>query len=229
VAAAPAGGTSARGTATPTTALARATTAVSGGDVARGRGGGSIGGPGGRSAGGLPPGRRLCASGGAVEGRGRRGSLVRHGELLEEKLIPHRMEGGKGLSPLDESLQVTVAGAEVTQEVQHQGAVRHRLAEITEGVRQALHLAAVLPHVEIPLGELVELGVEVQGASVPVPEELFLEGEPRLTARVRLVADDVLELDGYSSVEPGEDHFVHQGPGQGRRPSTSSRTWSSRA
>jgi hypothetical protein len=63
----------------------------------------------------------------------------------------------------------------------------------------------------------VELGVEVQGASVPVPEELFLEGEPRLTARVRLVADDVLELDGYSSVEPGEDHFVHQGPGQGRR------------
>jgi hypothetical protein len=52
--------------------------------------------------------------------------------------------------------------------------------------------------------------------SVPVPEELFLEGEPRLTTRVRLVADDVLELDGYSSVEPGEDHGVHQGPGRGR-------------
>jgi hypothetical protein len=48
----------------------------------------------------------------------------------------------------------------------------------------------------------VELGVEVQGTSVPVPEELFLEGEPRLTAHVRLVVDDVLELDGYSSVEP---------------------------
>jgi hypothetical protein len=75
---------------------------------------------------------------------------VRHGELLEEKLIPHRKEGGKGHDPLDESLQVTVVGAEATQEVQHQGAVRDRLAEITEGVRQALHLAAVLPHVEIP-------------------------------------------------------------------------------
>jgi hypothetical protein len=110
-----------------------------------------------------------------------------------------------------------VAGAEATQEVQHQGAVCHRLAEITEGVHQALHLAAVLPHVEIPLGELVELCVEVQGASVPVPEELFLEGEPRLTARVRLVTDDVLELDGDSSVEPGENHGVHQGPGRGRR------------
>jgi hypothetical protein len=72
------------------------------------------------------------------------------------------------------------------------------------------------PHIEIPLGELVELGVEVKSSSVPVPEELFLEGEPRLTAHVRLVADDVLELDSDSSVEPGEQHGVHQGPGQGR-------------
>jgi hypothetical protein len=38
----------------------------------------------------------------------------------------------------------------------------------------------------------VELGVEVKGPSIPVPEELFLEGEPLLTARVCLVADDVL-------------------------------------
>jgi hypothetical protein len=103
------------------------------------------------------------------------------------------------------------------QEVQHQGAVRHRLAEIAGGVCQALHLATVLPHGEFPLGELVELGVEVKSSSVPVPEELFLEGEPRLMARVRLVADDVLELDGDSSVEPGEHHGVHQGPGRGRR------------
>jgi hypothetical protein len=60
----------------------------------------------------------------------------------------------------------------------------------------------------------VELGVEVQGASVPVPEELFFKGEPRLTPRVRLVADDVLELDDDGAMEPGEDHGVHQGPGR---------------
>jgi hypothetical protein len=59
---------------------------------------------------------------------------VRHGEILEEKLIPHHMEGGERHIPLDESLQVTVAGAEATYEVQHQGAVRHRLAEIAKGV-----------------------------------------------------------------------------------------------
>jgi hypothetical protein len=61
----------------------------------------------------------------------------------------------------------------------------------------------------------VELCVEVQGASVPVPEELFLESEPCLTARVHLVTDDVLELDGDSVVELGEYHGVHQGPGRG--------------
>jgi hypothetical protein len=67
---------------------------------------------------------------------------------------------------------VAVAGAEATQKVQHQGTIRHWLAEIAEGVRQAFHLAAVLLHGEVPLGELVELGVEVESPSVPVPEEL---------------------------------------------------------
>jgi hypothetical protein len=62
----------------------------------------------------------------------------------------------------------------------------------------------------------VELGVEVKGLSVKVPEELFLEGEPRLTARVRLVADDVFELDGDGALEPREDHIVHQVPGRRR-------------
>jgi hypothetical protein len=42
---------------------------------------------------------------------------VRHGELLEEKLIPHRMESGEGHGPLDESFQVAVARAEATQKV----------------------------------------------------------------------------------------------------------------
>jgi hypothetical protein len=35
-----------------------------------------------------------------------------HGELLEEKLVPRDVEGGEGHAPLDESLQVAVAGAE---------------------------------------------------------------------------------------------------------------------
>jgi hypothetical protein len=112
------------------------------------------------------------------------------------------MEGGERHGPLDQSFHVAVAGAEATQEVQHQGTVRHWFAEIAEGVRQTFHFAAVLLHGEVPLGELVELSIEVKSPSVQVPEELFLESEPRLTAHVRLVADDVLELDRDGAMEP---------------------------
>jgi hypothetical protein len=127
------------------------------------------------------------------------------------------MECGKGHGPLDESLQVTVAGDEATQKVQHQGAFGDRFAEVTEGVHHALHLAAILPHRVILLRELVELGVEVEGLSVPVPDELFLEGEPCMSAHVCLVADDVLQLDGDGVVEPREHHTVHQALGWRRR------------
>jgi hypothetical protein len=218
LAATPAGGTSTGGAAIPTSALARATDAVDSGSRTRGRGRGPSRAPNRLSARGLSPGRRLSTRGGAVDCRGRRGSLDRHGELLKEKLIPHDMEGGKRHDPLDESLQMAVARAEATQEVQHQGTVRHRLAEITEGVRQALHLAAVLP-TERSLWEnwWNWASVEVKGPSIPVPEKLFLESEPRLAALVRLVADDVLELDGDGAVEPGEHHGVHQGPSRGWR------------
>jgi hypothetical protein len=87
---------------------------------------------------------------------------------------------------------VAITRAEATQKVQHQGPVSDRLAEVAEGVRHALHLVAVLSHREVPLREQVELGVEVERSRVSVPEELVLESEPRLTGRVRLVADDVL-------------------------------------
>jgi hypothetical protein len=117
---------------------------------------------------------------------------MRHGELREEKLVPRGVEGGEGHTPLDESLQVAVAGAEATQEVQHQGTIDNWLTEIAERVSQALHLAAVFSHGKVPLREQVELVIEVECPSIPIPEELVLESEPRLARSVRLVVDDVL-------------------------------------
>jgi hypothetical protein len=126
------------------------------------------------------------------------------------------VEGGEGHAPLDESLQVAVAGAEATQEVQHQGTIGNWLAEIAERVSQALHLAAVFSHGEVPLREQVELGVEVERPRIPIPEELVLESEPRLASSVRLIADDVLQLNGDGAVEPREDNAVHEAPGARR-------------
>jgi hypothetical protein len=195
VAATPAGGTTMRGAATPTTALVGVMTSVGHGSRTRSRwdNGWRVGrSPGRRRTGGLAPRRWLTASRSAIESQGWSGRLIRHGELLEEKLVLHDMEGGEGHTPLDESLQVTVAGAEATQEVQHQGTIGEWLAEVTERVCQALHLVAVLSHGEVPLREQVELGVEVECPRIPIPEELVLESEPRLARSVRLVADDVL-------------------------------------
>jgi hypothetical protein len=87
---------------------------------------------------------------------------------------------------------VAVAGAEATQKIQHQGTVGNRLVEVTERACHALHLAVVLSHGETPLGEQVELGVEMERSSLPDPEELVLEKEPRLASGVCLVTDDVL-------------------------------------
>jgi hypothetical protein len=192
------------GAATPTAALAGATISIIGGSQTRSRRyherrAGRAPVDGGRGA--YPPGC-LAAEKSAVEGRGRSGCLSHHGELLEEKIIPHDMEGGEGHDPLDDSLQVAVAGARSMQKVQHQSTVDDRLAEVTKGVRHALHMATVFPNTEIPLRELVELGVEVEGSSISVPEELFLEGEPCLSAHVRLIANDVLYLDGDGVMEP---------------------------
>jgi hypothetical protein len=58
----------------------------------------------------------------------------------------------------------------------------------------------------------VEMGVEVECSRIPVPKELILESEIRLTSSVRLVADDVLELDGNGPLKQREDHGVHLSP-----------------
>jgi hypothetical protein len=63
----------------------------------------------------------------------------------------------------------------------------------------------------------VKLRVEVESRSLPVPEELLLEGDPRLASGALLVADDVLELDDDGAVKPREDHVVHLVPRWGQR------------
>jgi hypothetical protein len=47
--------------------------------------------------------------------------------------------------------------------------------------------------------------------------QLVLESKPRLARSVRLVADDVVELNGDGAVEPREDNAVHEAPGARRR------------
>jgi hypothetical protein len=60
----------------------------------------------------------------------------------------------------------------------------NRFTEVVERVRNAVHLTTVLAHGEIPLGEQVELDVEVERPCLPLPEELALKSEPRVASGV---------------------------------------------
>jgi hypothetical protein len=116
LAATPAGRTTLGGAATPTATLS-GTTSIGGGGRMRGcrDGGGSAGRSLSRRRVRCLALRRCMATGRrTVEGRGGSGCLSIHGKLLKEKLVAHDMEGGEGHSPLDESLQVALAGVEAT-------------------------------------------------------------------------------------------------------------------
>jgi hypothetical protein len=62
------------------------------------------------------------------------------------------------------------------QNVQDEDTVRDVNAEVDEGVNEALHLQAVVIHVEIALNEVLEGGIDVEGVSLPVADEAILQG-----------------------------------------------------
>src|SRR6266540_7374738 len=121
-------------------------------------------------------------------------------------------EGGERHCPRDPSLHVVVPPVEATKEVEDERTIRDRLAEVTEGVRHALHLAAVLGDGKVTLDEDSESGVEVESTSLAVAKELVLNGKPGLASGATALADDVLQLDGDGSEDLGEDNTVHPVP-----------------
>lgn len=57
----------------------------------------------------------------------------------------------------------------------------------------------------------------MDGTILSVAKELGLKSEPSLASRTPVLADNVLQLDGESLEDPGEDDTVHPEPGEARR------------
>jgi hypothetical protein len=72
---------------------------------------------------------------------------------------------------------------EATDDVEYQRTVADRFSEVSEGVGHVLEAAAVLRDGQVPLTEVAELDVEMEGASLLIPEELILEGKPNGASR----------------------------------------------
>ena len=94
---------------------------------------------------------------------------------------------------------------EEADDVENESAVLNGFAKIGEVVGHVLELLAVVGDGEIILHECSELGVENEGASLAVTQELGLDGEPSGAssgAAVTTSHDDVDEVAGEGPVEP---------------------------
>jgi hypothetical protein len=70
---------------------------------------------------------------------------------------------------------VREAGVEAPQDVEHQDTIGHRVAEVTKGIGLGLHLPTVLANGKVPLLEVTEGGVELDGPGLGVPKKLALK------------------------------------------------------
>jgi hypothetical protein len=74
------------------------------------------------------------------------------------------------------------AVGEATNDVEDKRTIGDRFAKISKGIRHVFEAVTVLRDGQIALAEVAEFGVEVEGASLLIAEELILEREPDVTS-----------------------------------------------
>jgi hypothetical protein len=101
---------------------------------------------------------------------------------------------------------------EATDDVEYQRTVADQFSKVSEGVGHVLEVAAVLRDGQVPLTEVAELGVEMEGASLLIPEELILEGKPNGASRGIPREHRLRQVVGDGAGDPGLDDAVHAAP-----------------
>jgi hypothetical protein len=89
-----------------------------------------------------------------------------------------------------------------TQDVQHENTIGDVDAEIGEGVGEALHLPTVVVDAKVTLNEAPKGGVDVEGVSFAVAEEVVLQCQLGVASCVAALSDDVLYVSGYGAPDP---------------------------
>lgn len=116
------------------------------------------------------------------------------------------------MSTAQQGPEVGEALVEASNHVEDEGAIGDGLAEGAEIVGHLLEAAAVHDDGEIPLDEVVEFRLEVNGVNLPVAEELGLDGEPSVPGGRALGGDNVGEVVGEGVDDPRLDHTIHPIP-----------------
>jgi hypothetical protein len=127
---------------------------------------------------------------------------------------------------------VGVLLVEAAKNGEHKSVVGDQLADISKGVGQGLELGIVLMHGHVTLGNVAELGVEVEGATLLVFIEKVVDGGPDLPGLCTERHDHAEELEGDGAIDPVEDGEVitspHRGGEVSKGPVLASYTWAVR-
>ena len=75
-------------------------------------------------------------------------------------------------------------------------------------VSHLLETTTVLGDGEVTLDKVAKLHLQLDGASLPVPENMGLDGEPGFSGSRALRGDDL----GKGAEDPGLHHAIHPGP-----------------
>jgi hypothetical protein len=89
-----------------------------------------------------------------------------------------------------------------TQDVQHDNVIDDIDAEIGEAVGEALHLSTVVVDAEVALNEALEGGIDLEGTSFVVAEEVVLQYQLGVVSRVAALSDDVQQVRGDGAPDP---------------------------
>jgi hypothetical protein len=152
--------------------------------------------------------------GGGESGDWRR-LLVRQSELLQGEVLADVEEGGEGPSATEQGADVGEALVEAADYVEDEGAVGDDFPESAEVVDHLLEAAAVLGNGEVALDEVAEPRLKLDGAYLPVPKELGLDGEPGVPGRAALGGGDLGEVVGERTKDPELDDAIHPIPIRG--------------
>lgn len=130
-------------------------------------------------------------------------------DLGEKKLRACFQEHREQVLHGENSLQVVVRFIETSKEVEDEGLVGDRFAEVRQRIHHGMKTTTVVGAGYVALKEGVELGGEVDGAKLGVAKELVLEVALD-DARVRRWGQDFLEeVGGDGPREPSEHDTVH--------------------
>jgi hypothetical protein len=87
------------------------------------------------------------------------------------------------------------------QDVQRENTISDVDAEVSERVDEALHLPTVVVEAEVTLNEALKVGIDAEGTSFAVAEEVVLQGQSGVASHMAVLSH-VLQVGGDGAVDP---------------------------